>query len=250
MVGRTFYQSEQGMPYKDFIEKYRDALHNKVGVYVIQSNLEGDQATQTRVTRNTNYEQSVIKFGRTNTGFAARFASYATQYGANSTFLTDQSGLRILYVKFLDRKDPLKNGKSQTDIFEKQILNKLRREYGLLEDRGVERFKINIPELFDIINNYKIDMSDENSEYLRRSERLGSGIRLMWVTIDSFDNTKTYINFHPDFDEIIEKYKDQISTRNNLNNALTSGLLPSNKDETEDIMLETARVTRSMSKRI
>jgi len=285
MVGRTFYQSVQGMPYKDFIEKYRDELHNKVGVYVIQSNLEGDQATQTRVTRNRNYEQSVIKFGRTNTGFSARFASYATQYGSNRTSLTDQSGLRILYVKFLDRKDPLKNGKSQTDIFEKQILNKLRREYGLLEDRGVERFKINIPELFDIINNYKIDMSDESSEYLRRSERLGSGIRLMWVTIDSFDNTKTYINFHPDFDEIIEKYtkgslrhKDQIGKSKagilgrhsptfgrhsptfgrhspTFGSVLTSGMVPSKKSETEDILLETARllednqrVTRSQTK--
>jgi hypothetical protein len=107
----------------------------------------------------------------------------------------------------------------------------------------------------------------------------------MWVTIDSFDNTKTYINFHPDFDEIIEKYtkgslrhKDQIGKSKagilgrdsptfgrdsptfgrdspTFGSVLTSGMVPSKKSETEDILLETARllednqrVTRSQTK--
>ena len=65
------------------------------------------------------------------------------------------------------------------------------------------------------INSFTPDVKEDENQFIRRSERLG-GERLMWLTRDLSDpnnENKFHIEFHKDFDTIIEKYKKQIEKR-------------------------------------
>lgn len=234
MVGTVFFQSKEGMNFLEFKQKYADKVKGKHGIYVIQTNLEQDQEKVGRRTRNKNYSGSVVKVGRSQGTFMKRFSDYAYNTGAQRFSRTDQGGLKILYVKFLPQKNPLATGKSLTEIFERQLLNYLKEKYGLVEHRGVERFKIDIDSLFDIINNFKIDQKENEEEFIRRSERLG-GERLMWLSFDPYDKSKTYLNFHDNFNELIQKFKSQIQ---NKFSKITEGFLPNKENEKLNIVTQ------------
>jgi len=75
--------------------------------------------------------------------------------------------------------------------------------------------KEGIEVLFEKINSFTPDVKEDENQFIRRSERLG-GERLMWLTRDMSDpnnELKFHIEFHKDFDIIIEKYKKQIASR-------------------------------------
>jgi len=95
----------------------------------------------------------------------------------------------------------------------------LNEDYGLLPTRGIERYALTheggIEVLFEKINSFTPDVKDDENQFIRRSERLG-GERLMWLTKDLSDpnnEMKFHIEFHKDFDVVIEKYKKQIEKR-------------------------------------
>jgi len=88
-----------------------------------------------------------------------------------------------------------------------------------LPTRGIERYALTkeggIEVLFEKINSFSPDVKEDENQFIRRSERLG-GERLMWLTRDLSDpnnENKFHIEFHKDFDIIIEKYKKQIEKR-------------------------------------
>ena len=81
----------------------------------------------------------VVKVGKT-TNFASRFAGYASHNGGSRSSRTDQGGIRILYVLFLNKKNLFTSGKSYTDLFERQLHQMLKEDYGLLPTRGIERY--------------------------------------------------------------------------------------------------------------
>jgi hypothetical protein len=211
MLGKVIYQDDKGMPFLEFKAKYSKALQGQHGIYVIQSNLEQD------------VERSILKVGRSQGTIIARLSSYATQLGIEASSPTDQAGLRVLYVRTLPKKSPLITGKSITEVFEKQLLDYLKETYNHIVGRGVERFSIDVNVLFEMMNTFKIDAKLDEDEFVRRSERLGGGERLMWLTFDSMVVGKTYLNFHPDFDELIHQHRAQVRSKFS---AITAGMIP------------------------
>ena len=160
----------------------------------------------------------VVKVGKT-TNFISRFAGYASHNGGSRSSRTDQGGIRILYVLFLNKKNLFTSGRSYTDLFERQLHRMLKEDNGLLPTRGIERYAVSqeggIAVLFEKINSFTPDVKEDENHFIRRSERLG-GERLMWLTRDLSDpnnEMKFHIEFHKDFDIIIEKYKKQIEKR-------------------------------------
>jgi hypothetical protein len=225
MLGTVFFQDSQGIDYNEFIQLYKDDLKGKEGIYVVQTNLEQDNMKPSKnefhiQTRSGVKRQGgpVVKVGKT-TNFASRFAGYASHNGGSRSSRTDQGGIRILYVSFLNKKKLFTTGKSYTDLFEMQLHRMLKEDYGLLPTRGIERYALTkeggIEVLFEKINSFTPDVKEDENQFIRRSERLG-GERLMWLTRDLSDpnnENKFHIEFHKDFDTIIEKYKKQIEKR-------------------------------------
>ena len=87
---------------------YKDDLKGKEGIYVVQTNLEQDNMKPSRSeyhiqTRSGVKKQGgpVVKVGKT-ANVASRFAGYASHYGGSRSSRTDQGGIRILYVLFLN----------------------------------------------------------------------------------------------------------------------------------------------------
>lgn len=219
----SFFEDEDGMPILDFKEKYANELKDKHGIYVVQSNLEQDLDDNGRITRRRNYSGTVVKVGRSQGSFISRFDAYAREVGVKKMSRTDQGGIRILYVRFLPKKDPLMTGKSWTELFETQLHRQLKEKYGNIPGRGKERYRVpSVGELFNIINNFTADKSEDTEEFVRRSERLG-GESLMWLTKDSSNPDDLKLHFHKDFDEIMKRYKNQITKRFK---GLTEGMLP------------------------
>ena len=222
MLGTVFYQDPVGIDYNEFMLLYKDELKAKEGIYVVQTNLEQDNMKPSRnefhiQTRSGVKKQGgpVVKVGKT-TNFASRFAGYASHNGGSRSSRTDQGGIRILYVLFLNKKNLFTSGKSYTDLFERQLHRMLKEDYGLLPSRGIERYALTqeggIEVLFEKINSFTPDVKEDENQFIRISERLG-GERLMWLTRDLSDpnnEMEFHIEFHKDFDLIIEKYKKQI----------------------------------------
>ena len=203
MVGTTFYQSKTGLHYRDFIEKYKKDLKGKHGIYVVQTNLLQDL-------RNPALDgKTIVKVGRSQGTFAARLADYASAAGSAPINQQDQGGVRVLYIKFLPKAKVGFQGTPLTVTYERQLLRFLKEKYGSIRDRGDERFAVNINELFEIINNFTIDAGDDEEKFVRRSERLNTGISLMWLTQD-LNTKKLRIEFHKDFDTLIQEYRNQV----------------------------------------
>jgi hypothetical protein len=225
MLGTVFYQDPVGIDYNEFMILYKEDLKGKEGIYVVQTNLEQDNMKPSKSefhiqTRSGVKKQKgpVVKVGKT-ANFISRFAGYASHNSGSRSSLTDQGGIRILYVSFLNKKKLFTSGKSYTDLFERQLHRMLKEDYGLLPTRGIERYALSqeggIEVLCEKINSFTPDVKDDENEFIRISERLG-GERLMWLTRDLSDpnnEMKFHIEFHKDFDIIIEKYKKQIALR-------------------------------------
>jgi len=148
MLGTVFYQDSQGIDYNEFIQLYKDDLKGKEGIYVIQTNLEQDNMNPSKSefhiqTRSGVKKQGglVVKVGKT-TNFSSRFAGYASHNGGSRSSRTDQGGIRILYVLFLNKKNLFTSGKSYTYLFERQLRRMLKEDYGLLPTRGIERYAL------------------------------------------------------------------------------------------------------------
>lgn len=206
MVGTTFYQSKNGIHYRDFIDKYKQELKNQHGIYVVQTNLLQD-------VNNPNLRgKTVVKVGRSQGTFAARLADYSSATGSAPINRRDQGGVRVLYIKFLPKAKVGFQGTPLTVTFERQLLQFLKQKYGTIQDRGGERFAVDIDELFQIINNFSVDVSQDEEEFVRRSERLNTGVALMWLTKD-LNTNKLRIEFHKDFDTLIQEYKNQVKEK-------------------------------------
>lgn len=216
-------ESEEGIPFPEFVAKYKEILKDKHGIYVVQTNLEQDMDQNGRITRGKNYQGSIVKVGRSQGTFIARISEYAAHSGGRKMSLTDQGGIRVLFIGTLPKKDAFITGKSYTVRFEKHLLDVLKERYGYIKYRSDERFRVNIRELFNIIKSLKLDKGVDEEEFVRRSERLGEGEPLMWLTKDVANPSDIKINFHKDFDIIMKKYKDQILKRFS---GLTAGMLP------------------------
>ena len=127
MLGTVFYQDSEGIDYNEFMLLYKEDLKGKEGIYVVQTNLEQDNMKPSKSefhiqTRSGVKKQGgpVVKVGKT-TNFASRFAGYASHNGGSRSSRTDQGGIRILYVLFLNKKNLFLTGKSYTDLFERQL---------------------------------------------------------------------------------------------------------------------------------
>lgn len=203
MVGTTFYQSVTGMHYRDFIDKYKQELKGQHGIYVVQTNLLQDL-------RNPALEgKTIVKVGRSQGTFAARLADYASASGSSPINRRDQGGVRVLYIKFLPKAQVGFQGTPLTVTFERQLLQFLKAKYGTIQDRGGERFAVDLDELFDIINNFTVNVSQDEDEFVRRSERLNTGVALMWLTKD-LGTGKLRIEFHNEFETLIQQYRNQV----------------------------------------
>ena len=93
-------------------------MSRKEGIYVVQTNLEQHNMKPSNnefhiQTRSGVKKQGgpVVKIGKT-TNFASRFAGYASHNGGSRSSRTDQGGIRILYVLFLNKKSLFTTGKS------------------------------------------------------------------------------------------------------------------------------------------
>jgi len=234
MLGTVLYQDPVGIDYNEFMLLYKDELKAKEGIYVVQTNLEQDNMKPSRSeyhiqTRSgvKNQGGPVVKVGKT-TNFVSRFAGYASHNRGSRSSRTDQGGIRILYVLFLNKKSLFTTGESYTDLFERQLHRMLKEDYGLLQNRGIERYALTqeggIDVLFEKINSFAPDEKDDENQFIRRSERPG-GERLMWLTRDMSDHNnemKFHIEFHTDFDIMIEIYLKQIEKRLN---PITDGMI-------------------------
>ena len=206
MVGTTFYQSKTGMHYRDFIDKYKQELKGQHGIYVVQTNLLQDL-------RNPALEgKTIVKVGRSQGTFGARLADYASAAGSSPINRRDQGGVRVLYIKFLPKAKVGFQGTPLTVTYERQLLQFLKAKYGTIKDRGDERFAVDIDELFEIINNFSVDVSQDEDEFVRRSERLNTGVNLMWLVKD-LNTGKLKIEFHKDFDTLIQEYRNQVKDK-------------------------------------
>ena len=147
MLGTVFYQDTEGIDYNEFMLLYKEDLKGKEGIYVVQTNLEQDNKPSNNEfhiqTRSGVKKQGgpVVKVGKT-TNFVSRFAGYASHNGGSRSSRTDQGGIRILYVLFLNKKNLFTSGKSYTDLFERQLHRMLKEDYGLLPTRGIERYRL------------------------------------------------------------------------------------------------------------
>ena len=222
MIGNVVLESREGMPFPEFVAKYKESLKGKHGIYVVQTNLEQDLDSNGRITRGKNYSGSVVKVGRSQGTFISRLSEYAAHSGGKRMSASDQGGIRVLFIMTLPQKNALTTGKSLTVRFEKQLLDVLKEKYGYIKYRSDERFRVNIDELFNIITELQLEKGDDDEEFVRRSERLG-GESLMWLTKDLENPNNLKLHFHKDFDEIMKKYKHQISKRFT---GLTSGYIP------------------------
>ena len=90
-------KSVNGIPFVRFVEEYIPKIKDKHIFYVVASNLEQDNRLSGKV----------IKIGRSLGTGKKRLSEYATYLGREAQTSTDQSGLRILYIKTFPKK--LKN---------------------------------------------------------------------------------------------------------------------------------------------
>ena len=148
MLGTVFYQDTEGIDYNEFMLLYKDDLKGKQGIYVVQTDFEEDNKKASNSeyhiqTRSGTKKQGgpVVKVGKT-TNVAARFAGYASHNGGSRLSRSDQGGIRILYVLYLNKKSLFTTGKSYTDLFERQLHRMLKEDYGLLPTRGIERYAL------------------------------------------------------------------------------------------------------------
>jgi hypothetical protein len=91
----------------------------------------------------------------------------------------------------------------------------LKDDYGLVKDRGNERYALGIggvEALFEKIHNFTVDVKEDDNNVIRRTERLCAE-RLMWLTKDLSDPdniSKFHIEFHKDFNRILLQFQNQI----------------------------------------
>jgi hypothetical protein len=152
---KVFLKNKTGTELKPWLEKHKDDLKNHRIFYILKANLE---------------QGDVFKLGISERGDTSAYGRLNDYYHIMGKTSNDNKCKGVkLYLVVGNLFDPSVASNKVREV-ETKVIAELKKK-GATE-RGRERFRISINDLFDVINDLQILKKDEETGNLKRSERI------------------------------------------------------------------------------